>query len=381
MDMSTPSSGPNPVSLEAEPLDDVLSWFLLNADMETASEEMISSLLPPAIDVAGLNNMFDDSPAPSKLPTKKPIAARERESEESDSDDSSQTETKSKSEPNSKKRKVADSNKSRESAKENRKRQRLRLEALGSRVKALQEENEGLKAHILNVTQRKAEVQKHRMDMERMMAKKVLEKSYRDEPENQEELQKLVQNFRDLYADYGAYRHKEVSNFMLILILYGLDEMLSSSGCVSHSTNRKVVVALPGDQNGHVDANTRRGLLQQPKVSFLEFVIEGAGAYSGSVKANDAAQVMQMQFADKCGSVLTPVSFVCRTKAKVLSEQLKEAVELVKELKVAIERKHSAFDTECGKIEAVCNPKQSVLFLMWVTKNVELLSKVRIPCC
>jgi adenylate kinase len=49
------------------------------------------------------------------------------------------------------------------------------------------------------------------MDMERLMAKKVLEKTYRDEPENQEELQKLVQNFRDLYADYGAYRHKEVS--------------------------------------------------------------------------------------------------------------------------------------------------------------------------
>lgn len=70
-----------------------------------------------------------------------------------------------------------------------------------------------------------------------------------------------------------------------------------------------------------------------------------------------------------------------RTKAKVLSEQLKEAVELVKELKVAIERKHSAFDTECGKIEAVCNPKQSVLFLMWVTKNVELLSKVSMRYC
>lgn len=221
--MSSPSSGPNPVSLEAEPMDDVLSWFLLNADMEAASEEMISSLLPPAIDVSGLTNMFDDSPASNtKFPPQPPVAPRaaERESEDSDSDDSSQTETRSKSEPNSKKRKVADSAKSRESAKENRKRQRLRLEALGSRVKALQEENEGLKAHILNVTQRKAEVQKHRMDMERMMAKKVLEKSYRDEPENQEELQKLVQNFRDLYADYGAYRHKEVSNAIHFLDLY-----------------------------------------------------------------------------------------------------------------------------------------------------------------
>lgn len=52
------------------------------------------------------------------------------------------------------------------------------------------------------------------------------------------------------------------------------------------------------------------------------------------------------------------------------------SVDLVQELKVAIEEKHNCFDRECGKIEAVCTPKQSVLFLMWVTKNVELLSKV-----
>lgn len=60
----------------------------------------------------------------------------------------------------------------------------------------------------------------------------------------------------------------------------------------------------------------------------------------------------------------------------MLSRQLKEAVELVKELKIAIETKHLAFDTECSKVEAVCTPKQSVLFLMWVTKNAEKLSKV-----
>jgi hypothetical protein len=67
---------------------------------------------------------------------------------------------------------------------------------------------------------------------------------------------------------------------------------------------------------------------------------------------------------------------LCRVKAKHLSEQLKESVMLVADLKVAIEAKHHAFDTECGKIEAVCNPKQTVLFLMWVTKNAEALSKV-----
>ena len=68
--------------------------------------------------------------------------------------------------------------------------------------------------------------------------------------------------------------------------------------------------------------------------------------------------------------------FCIRSKSKILADQLKESVELVKELRVAIEKKHTCFDHECGKIEAVCNPKQSVLFLMWVTRNVELLSRV-----
>lgn len=190
--------------------DDVLSWFLLNAEMGTASDDMLSSLMSSANDIEPHNVAFTEGSVSSNAGTVRSIAGNL--SEESNSEDSSQVDNKrdSTNDPPPKKRKAVDSARSRESAKENRKRQRLRLDALSSRVKALTEENEGLKAHIMNVTQRKAEVQKHRMDMERMMAKKVLEKSYRDEPENQEELQNLVQNFRDMYADYGAYRHKEV---------------------------------------------------------------------------------------------------------------------------------------------------------------------------
>jgi hypothetical protein len=65
-----------------------------------------------------------------------------------------------------------------------------------------------------------------------------------------------------------------------------------------------------------------------------------------------------------------------RIKAQELTEKLKESLDLLKELKIAIENKHAAFDFECGKVESVTTPKQTVLFLMWVTKNAERLAQV-----
>jgi hypothetical protein len=158
-----------------EPLDDMLSWFMLNVDVANASDEMLSSLhlmnpsptpdssssssshsgaATAAAQVDDLDTMFDEVPVrftttnhASTSDLTATSLARDRDSDDSDSDDDSdQDQDDGKSHGSNKRRKVtADSVKSRESAKQNRKRQRLRLEALASRVKALSEENEGLK--------------------------------------------------------------------------------------------------------------------------------------------------------------------------------------------------------------------------------------------
>jgi hypothetical protein len=103
------------------------------------------------------------------------------------------------------KRKVT---RSRELAKESRMRQRLRMQETEKRIAELRSENAELQAHLQNVTQRTTEVQRQRLDMERIMAEKLREASFSEA--NAKDLEELLRRFVDLYADYGSYRQKEV---------------------------------------------------------------------------------------------------------------------------------------------------------------------------
>jgi hypothetical protein len=56
--------------------------------------------------------------------------------------------------------------------------------------------------------------------------------------------------------------------------------------------------------------------------------------------------------------------------------QLKESLELIEQLKIAIDEKHSAFDIECGKIQSEVTPQQTVRFLLWISKSVDKIGNV-----
>ncbi len=60
---------------------------------------------------------------------------------------------------------------------------------------------------------------------------------------------------------------------------------------------------------------------------------------------------------------------------KYLLDQLSESLELIQSLKESIEKKHASYDKVCGRVQDAANPKQTVKFLMWITKNSEALSK------
>lgn len=104
------------------------------------------------------------------------------------------------------KRKVS---RSRELAKESRMRQRARMQETEKRIAELRSENSELQAHLQNVTQRTTEVQRQRLDMERIMAEKLRDMSDLSTA-NSRELEEILTKFVDLYADYGSYRQKEV---------------------------------------------------------------------------------------------------------------------------------------------------------------------------
>ena len=67
---------------------------------------------------------------------------------------------------------------------------------------------------------------------------------------------------------------------------------------------------------------------------------------------------------------------VTRQKAQILTNQLKESLSLISDLKAAIDSKHSAFDSACGQVEAFCTPKQIIQFLMWISRNAPKLGQV-----
>lgn len=66
---------------------------------------------------------------------------------------------------------------------------------------------------------------------------------------------------------------------------------------------------------------------------------------------------------------------ICREKITGLLHQLRECLELLKSLKVAVEKKHASYDAVCGRVQAAATPKQIVKFQMWITKNADLLGK------
>jgi len=58
-----------------------------------------------------------------------------------------------------------------------------------------------------------------------------------------------------------------------------------------------------------------------------------------------------------------------------LLAQLKESLDLLKTLKGAIELKHEVYDRICGRAQDAATPKQTVKFLIWISRHADVLSK------
>lgn len=122
------------------------------------------------------------------------------------------------------KRKVS---RSRELAKESRMRQRLKQQETEKRIAELRAENAELQAHLQNVTQRTTEVQRQRLDMERVMAEKL--RSLAGTNDASRELEEILRKFVDLYADYGSYRQKEVPSALKTIFMLSVGRISSWS--------------------------------------------------------------------------------------------------------------------------------------------------------
>ena len=65
-----------------------------------------------------------------------------------------------------------------------------------------------------------------------------------------------------------------------------------------------------------------------------------------------------------------------RKKSIRLTKELEESLQLIDNLKINIDKKHSVFDKECGRIESAASSLQIAKFLLWIHTNSEKIQKV-----
>lgn len=190
--------------------DDFLSWILLDLDSRgqkpTDQQQHLPTVNPGHEGLFPLSDKQRDSVAS--------MSSGDNGGEAGDGDgDGGADSNDSDNQQPGQKRKIS---RSRELAKESRKRQRQRMEEMEKKIAALKKENEELQAYLQNVTQRTTEVQKQRLDMERIMSAKLCDMS--SMPSSSSDLEDVLRKFVDLYADYGSYRQKEVTEGDLVCV-------------------------------------------------------------------------------------------------------------------------------------------------------------------
>lgn len=212
------------------------------------------------------------------------------------------------------------------------KRQRESLDDIEQRVNQLQSENADLQAHLMNVTQRTTEVQRQRVAMETLMVAKLA--AIKGKPDSdQSDLSAIVKQYIDIYADYGKCRQREVA-----FHLSQLEKLLLPT-----TTTKMSLWALQQDKSFFQKS-------QSPMFDMLSSELDLT-----------AEQTEKIQ--DR------------RHRVQELLGHLKESLSLIKDIKVAIEKKHACYDSICGGVQDSVTPKQTVMFLMWITKHQEKLAK------
>lgn len=196
---------------------------------------------------------------------------------------------------------------------------------LEDKIKALQDENSALQAHVLNVTQRTTETQRNRLVMEKEMSEKL-------NSDDQNELAELCRKYSDIYSDYGLYRQKEVA--------FHLDQL-----------EKLLVPTLV------------------TKMSLWTLQQDNAFYQSSSSPLWDS-----ISRALDISAEQTHVIQQGRQRIKALLGQLQESLNLVQQLKTAISKRHAFFDAQCGGVQQIGTPQQTVHFLLWMAANYKKIN-------
>lgn len=206
-------------------------------------------------------------------------------------------------------------------------RKKPRLSDCETKLALLKAENEQLKRHLQNVSNKA-----HKFDMEKEEAGKQIARLMDDPNTAPREMELSVRKFSDMYSDYGINRQQELS--------FHLEQL---QRLVNPTNFTKMGLWTLGQSNQGSKKNPIAGIL---------------------VKELDITPQQGRKILDQS------------EKIRTLCDNLKEAHALLVKLKYLCEKKTQVFQDHMNKCTEILTSKQTVKLIIWINDNTRLLENV-----
>jgi len=206
-------------------------------------------------------------------------------------------------------------------------RKKPRLSDCETKLAQLKAENEQLKRHLQNVSNKA-----HKFDKEKEEAGKNIARLIHDPNAGPREMEMSVRKFSDMYSDYGINRQQELS--------FHLEQL---QRLVNPTNFTKMGLWTLGESN--------RGPKKNPIAGIL-------------VKELDITPQQGRKILDQS------------EKIRKLCDNLKEAHALLVKLKTLCEKKTRCFQDRMSKCTEILTSKQVVKLIIWINEHTQLLEKV-----
>lgn len=206
-------------------------------------------------------------------------------------------------------------------------RKKPRLSECETKLAQLKAENEQLKRHLQNVSNKA-----HKFDMEKEEAGKNIARLIHDPNAGPHEMEMSVSKFSDMYSDYGINRQQELS--------FHLEQL---QRLVNPADSTKMGLWTLGQSN--------RGTKKNPIAGIL-------------VKELDITPQQGRKILDQS------------EKIRKLCDNLKEAHSLLVKLKILCEKKTRCFQDRMSKCTEILTSKQVARLIIWINEHTQLLEKV-----
>ncbi|CAM9391501.1 unnamed protein product [Choristocarpus tenellus] len=190
---------------------------------------------------------------------------------------------------------------------------------------------------LVNVNEKKRMMEGKKRVMNKDIAEKLAAQQLHPSKDNETNLVNALSRFKDLYADYGDHRKKEVE-----FHLKQLERQI-----VPTNTTKMSLWTLEQDESFF--KNRKKGSLSHILTNELGVTEE---------------QISLIQER--------------RTRIKSLLSELEESLRLVKELQVASEAKNAKFEERMAQLQSVFTPQQVGQLVLWVNKNRAAISKLKL---